>query len=72
MNILAFIIALFSAMLSFLQGGCGTVLSGCGHGLSSEYGSRGDTELFASLGAVSLLIVLASFVGLTGRFFSNR
>lgn len=66
MNILAFLIALFSAILSFLQGGCGTVLSGLGHGLSSEYGSRGDTELFAALGAASFLVVLASFVGLTG------
>lgn len=66
MNILAFVIALFSAVVSFLQGGCGTVLSGLGHGLSSEYGSRGDTELFAALGGASLLIVLGSFVGLTG------
>ncbi len=66
MNILAFLIALFSAILSFLQGGCGTVLSGLGHGLSSEYGSRGDTEIFAALGAASFLVVLASFVGLTG------
>ena len=66
MNILAFLIALFSAMLSFLQGGCGTVLSGIGHGLSSGYGSRGDTKMFAALGGASFLIVLASFVGLTG------
>ena len=66
MNILAFIIALFSSLLSFLQGGCATVLSGIGGGLSSEYGSRVDREFFAAAGGASFLVFLASFVGLTG------
>ncbi len=66
MNILAFLIALFSSLLSFLQGGCATVLSGIGGGLSSEYGTRGDREFFAAAGGASFLVFLASFVGLTG------
>ena len=71
MNILAFLIALFSSLLSFLQGGCATVLSGIGGSLSSEYGSRGDREFFAAAGGASFLVFLASFVGLTGGILAT-
>lgn len=45
MNIVAFVIASFSALLSFLQGGCGTVLAGGGIRLVESLGMAPDRNM---------------------------
>lgn len=45
MNIVAFVTASFSALLSFLQGGCGTVLAGGGIRLAEFLGMAPDHDL---------------------------
>ena len=66
MNIIAFVLSLFSALISFLQGGCGTVISGMGGSLSEHLGDYGASRKFAVMGGSGLLVMLASILGVIG------
>ena len=66
MNIVAFVLSLFAGLLSFLQGGCGTMLSGIGGAMSHRSGDYGRSMEFAALGVAGLLVMLASIVGIVG------
>ena len=70
MNIAAFIISLFSAMVSFFQGGCGTMLASGGHGLAQHFGDTRRAGELAALGGSGLLVMLAAVVGVVGGSLS--
>ncbi len=66
MNIASFVISLFTALLSFLQGGCGTAVLGLAGGLAGSLGDHRASREFAALGVAGLLVMLASLVGVVG------
>ena len=66
MNIASFVISLFAALLSFLQGGCLTSFSGLGRGLSESFGDYSSSRDFAALGGAGALVMLASILGVIG------
>ena len=65
MHIVAFVISLFSALLSLLQGGCGMMLAGVGMHVSRSFGSIPDRD-FASMGAAGVGVLFASMLALAG------
>ena len=65
MHIVAFVISLFSALLSLLQGGCGVMLAGVGMHVSRSFGSIPDRD-FASMGVVGVGVLFASMLALAG------
>ena len=66
MNIAAFIISLLAGLISFIQGGCGTTLSGLGGRLADTIGDSRSSRDFATLGGAGLLVMLASLIGIIG------
>ena len=65
MHIVAFVISVFSALLSLLQGGCGTMLAGVGMHISRSLGSAPNRDL-ASMGAAGVGVLFASMLALAG------
>lgn len=65
MHIVAFVISVFSALLSLLQGGCGTMLAGVGMHISQSLGSAPNRDL-ASMGAAGVGVLFASMLALAG------
>ena len=65
MHIVAFVISVFSALLSLLQGGCGTMLAGVGMHVSRSLGSAPNRDL-ASMGAAGVGVLFASMLALAG------
>ena len=64
MNIVAFVLSLPSSLLSFLQGGCGTLLSGVGGGLSERVGDYQASREFTAMAESGLLVMVASILGI--------
>ena len=72
MHIVSFIFSLAAAVLSFLQGGCGSCAGVVGSELSKEMGEHGNIEELSMFAVAGMLVVIASFIGITGGILAMQ
>ena len=73
MHIIAFIIALIAGVISFLQGGCGTLLGGFAGGLGNAIGGyegRDISSMGAAIGGGGIFLAIASIMAIVGGSLS--
>ena len=73
MGVVAFVLSLIGGLISFFQGGCGTVAGVIGSGMGDAVGGKEGAQMAnegAAMGGAGFLIIIAAILAIVGGSFA--